>query len=182
VGANKLMINSRYLLLAVMATAGLTGCDSGQADLERFVAETKLKHQGRVDPLPEFAEFESVVYTELGHRDPFKPAKQSIPAQTTIQSASTGPKPANNRRRELLESHSLDDLQMVGILEQAQSKWALVQDNEGVIHRVQPGNYLGENHGKITTITESKIKLVELIPDGISGWIQRNAQLTLGDE
>ncbi len=167
--------------MAVAASATLAGCDSGINDLEQFVAQTRMKHQGRVDPLPEFAEYETVAYAETGLRDPFKPNKDITPAETTVATASTGgPRPDAGRRRESLENYPLDSLKMVGILKQRESSWALVQDREGTIHRVQPGNFAGQNHGKIVKISENEINLVELIPDGISGWIQRQAQLKLG--
>ena len=172
----------RLALIATVASATLAGCDSDMSDLQQFVADTRLKHQGRVDPLPTFPEFETIAYTETGLRDPFKPAKQaSITNDTTEVKASTGgPRPSSSRRREALEAYPLDSLKMVGIMKQRTSSWALVQDKEGTIHRVQPGNYAGQNHGKITKISENEINLVELIPDGISGWIQRQAQLKLG--
>ncbi len=174
-----LLAKARLAFLATLASATLAGCDSDMSDLQQFVAETKLKHQGRVDPLPPFAEYETVTYTETGLRDPFKP-NQNASAQTTVVAASSGgPRPSQNRRREILESFPLDSLKMVGILKQRTSSWALVQDKDGTIHRVQPGNYAGQNHGKITSISENEVALVELIPDGISGWIQRQAQLKL---
>ena len=175
-----LIAKARTALLAAIATALLAGCDGGMQDLEQFVAETKQKHQGRVDPLPPFIEYKTVAYAESGLRDPFKPKQNSNEAATTVVAASTGgPRPSESRRREVLEGYPLDSLKMVGILKQRESSWALVQDKEGTIHRVQPGNYAGQNHGKITRISENEINLVELIPDGISGWIQRSAQLKL---
>jgi len=175
-----LIAKARAAILAAIAAAVLAGCDGGMQDLEDFVAETKQKHQGRVDPLPPFIEYETVAYAEAGLRDPFKPKQNNNSADTTVVAASSGgPRPSNNRRREVLEGYPLDSLKMVGILKQREASWALVQDKEGTIHRVQPGNYAGQNHGKITAISENEINLVELIPDGISGWIQRQAQLKL---
>ena len=174
-----LFATARTALLAAIATALLAGCDSGMQDLEQFVAETKQKHQGRVDPLPPFIEYETVAYAESGLRDPFKPVQNNNATTTVVAASSGGPRPSDNRRREVLEGYPLDSLKMVGILKQRESSWALVQDKEGTIHRVQPGNYAGQNHGKITRISENEINLVELIPDGISGWIQRSAQLKL---
>ena len=169
----------RRFAIALAGTAVLAGCDSDLSDLERFVAETKSKHQGRVDPLPDFAQYESFAYTEQDLRDPFKP---HVEVSASAAPASSGPRPSDNRRRESLESFPLDALQMVVILKQSTTSSALIQDPEGTIHRVQPGNYAGQDHGKITGISENQISLVELIPDGISGWIQRDAQLALGDE
>ena len=121
-----------------------------------------------------------MAYAEQDLRDPFKPQTELSAAAPT--SSASGPRPSDNRRREILESYPLDALKMVGILKQRASSWALVQDPEGTIHRVQPGNYAGQNHGKIVQISENQINLVELIPDGISGWIQREAQLALGED
>lgn len=173
-----LLKNSRRAMLAALTATALAGCDSNMTDLQQFVAETKQKHQGRVDPLPPFFEYETVTYTDTGLRDPFKPS-QVASENTVIATSSGGPRPSDNRRKEALEGFPLDSLKMVGILKQRTSSWALVQDKEGTIHRVQPGNYAGQNHGKITRISENEINLVELIPDGISGWIQRQAQLKL---
>lgn len=166
--------------IALTGAALLAGCDSDMSDLETFVAETKLKHQGRVDPLPDFVQYESFVYTDTDLRDPFRPQADIV--IETGASSSDGPRPSEQRRRESLESYPLDALKMVGILQQRATSWALIQDPEGTIHRVQPGNYAGQNHGKITGISENEINLVELVPDGISGWMQRDAQLALGGE
>lgn len=167
------------LAIALTSAAFIAGCDSDMSDLERFVAETKQKHQGRVEPLPDFAQYESFAYSETDLRDPFKP---HVDAVSESPASSGGPRPSDQRRREVLESFPLDALRMVGILQQSDTSWALVQDPDGTIHRVQPGNYAGQNHGKITGISENQISLVELIPDGISGWMQRDAQLALGGD
>jgi type IV pilus assembly protein PilP len=158
----------------------LAACSNDMTDLHDFVAETRKKHQGRVDPLPDFVQYQTVAYAEQDLRDPFRPQTELSAAAPT--SSASGPRPSDNRRREILESYPLDALKMVGILKQRASSWALVQDPEGTIHRVQPGNYAGQNHGKIVQISENQINLVELIPDGISGWIQREAQLALGED
>lgn len=175
-----LLARTKLAFLATFAAATLAGCDSDMNDLKQFVAETKQKHQGRVEPLPAFIEYETVTYSQEGLRDPFKPSQNKNVAGTTVVAASSGgPRPSENRRREVLESFPLDSLKMVGILKQRTSSWALVQDKDGTIHRVQPGNYAGQNHGEITKISENEINLVELVPDGISGWIKRTAQLKL---
>ncbi len=167
------------LAVALTGAALLAGCDSDMSDLERFVAETKLKHQGRVDPLPDFVQYESFAYSETNLRDPFKP---NVDIVIESSASSSGPRPSAQRRREALEGFPLDALKMVGLLQQRSTSWALIQDPDGTIHRVQPGNYAGQNHGKITDISENEIILVELVPDGISGWIQRDAQLALGND
>ena len=70
---------------------------------------------------------------------------------------------------------------MVGTLYIGETMYGLVQTSDGLIHRVVPGNYLGQNDGRITDISESEITLVEIISDGIGGYIERDAAVGLSD-
>ena len=70
---------------------------------------------------------------------------------------------------------------MVGTFKVRGSFYGLVQSKDGLVHKVQPGNYLGQNDGKVTDISASKISLVEIIPDGLGGYIERPASLALND-
>ena len=70
---------------------------------------------------------------------------------------------------------------MVGTLDINETVYGLVQTSDGLIHRVVPGNYMGQNDGRITDITESEIVLVEIISDGIGGYIERDAAIGLSD-
>jgi type IV pilus assembly protein PilP len=92
-----------------------------------------------------------------------------------------GIRPDPNRRKEELESYALDSLRMVGTLEQEEQTWGLVKTSDGTIHRVAPGNYLGQNDGRITQISEEKIELIELVPTG-SGFLEKEAAVALGEE
>jgi len=166
------------LLLVALATALLGGCERDMSDLERFVQQTKQKHSGFVKPLPEFEPYRSFAYEPEKLRDPFV-VERSI-EQAIAQSS--GPRPDANRRKEPLEAFPLDSLKMAGVLEQNASMWALVRDPDGTIHRVQQGNYLGENDGRITAISESKIEIRELVKDGLGNWMAREASLGLSSE
>ena len=90
-------------------------------------------------------------------------------------------RPSSRRNREFLEGFSLDTLRMVGTFKVRGSFYGLVQSKDGLVHKVQPGNYLGQNDGKVTEITGGKISLVEIIPDGLGGYIERPASLALSD-
>ena len=151
------------------------------SDLDRFIAETKTKHHGKVDPLPEFPPYESFSYTADVGRDPFRPQTD----ESQVASAETdysGPRPEASRRKEPLEGYPIDSLKMVGLLQQSAQTWGLVKDPDGTIHRVQPGNFAGQNHGKIVAVAETRIDIVELVPDGLSGWVERQAQLAMSEE
>jgi len=98
-----------------------------------------------------------------------------------LPGANGGVRPDNHRNREYLEQFSLDTLKMVGTLNLGGSSYGLVQTKDGRVHRVIVGEHLGTNDGKITTISPSKIALVEIIPDGLGGYIERPAALALNE-
>jgi len=71
---------------------------------------------------------------------------------------------------------------MVGILVQHENTWGLVKDPNNVVHRVQTGNFAGQNEGQIITVTEKQIDIIEIIPDGLGGYIERTASLAIGSK
>lgn len=176
-------MQSMKLIPLVALVSTLTACGGDMSDLDRFIDETKNKHHGKVDPLPEFPPYQTFAYAALDVRDPFRPQTDlSAPSPVAEQAEYSGPRPEATRRREPLESYPIDSLKMVGLLQQQAQTWGLVRDPEGTIHRVQPGNYAGENHGKIVQVSETRIEIVELVPDGLSGWVNRDAQLAMADD
>jgi type IV pilus assembly protein PilP len=164
------------LMVAVLA-AGLTACGGGMDDLDEYIIEVKKRDGGRIEPLPEITPYESFNYVadKQGIRSPFRPdTPQSV-------GGVSGPRPDVERSREYLESFPLDTLGMVGTLHIDETMYGLVQTADGLIHRVIPGNYMGQNDGRITLISESEIGLVEIISDGIGGYIERDAAVGLSD-
>jgi len=160
----------------------LTACGGDMSDLERFIDETKNKHHGKVDPLPEFPPYQTFSYAALDLRDPFRPQTDLNSGTVADVSEYSGPRPETTRRREPLEGYPVDSLKMVGLLQQSSQTWGLVRDPEGTIHRVQPGNFAGQNHGKIVSVSETRIDIVELVPDGLSGWVNRDAKLAMAED
>lgn len=161
----------------------LTACGGDMSDLELFIEQTKQAHHGKVDPLPEFPPYQTYSYEAHDIRDPFRPQTDlaSLPVNSEEQEYD-GPRPEVSRRREPLENYPVDSLKMVGLLQQNTQTWGLVKDPEGTIHRVQPGNYAGQNHGRIIQVSETKIDIVELVADGLSGWVNRDAQLAMAED
>lgn len=164
------------LLLALLA-ASLTACGGAGDDLDAYINEVKARPGGRIEPLPEITPYEvfSYVADVQGLRSPFRPDTPQAGGK------SGGPRPDVERSREYLESFPLDTLSMVGTLYIGETMYGLVQTSDGLIHRVIPGNYLGQNDGRITEISESEIGLVEIISDGIGGYIERDAAVGLSD-
>jgi len=164
-------------LVLVLATVGLSAC-GGMDDLDQYINEIKARPGGRIDPLPEITLYEVFTYVAdaQGLRSPFVP---DMPQATG--SGAGGARPDPDRSREYLESFPLDTLGMVGTLYIGETMYGLVQTADGLIHRVVPGNYMGQNDGRITDISESEIALVEIISDGIGGYIERDAAVGLSD-
>ena len=165
------------LLLAVVA-AGLAACGADMDELDSYINGVKARPGGRIEPLPVITPYEVFTYIAdaEGLRSPFVP--------DTPQAAGPAPggmSPDPDRPAEFLESFPLDTLRMVGTLDINATVYGLVQTSDGLIHRVVPGNYMGQNDGRITEITESEIFLVEIISDGIGGYIERDAAIGLSD-
>lgn len=158
----------------------LAGCaNKDMADLHDYVAEVKGRPPSGIEPIPEVKQVIGFVYAAKNRRDPFTPQEDETAATETI--LDNGIRPDPNRRKEELESFTLDSLRMVGTLEQEAETWALVKTTDGTVHRVARGNYLGHNDGRITRVSEDKIELIELVPTG-SGFLEREAAVALGGE
>ena len=169
-GATRGLVAMTVVIAANLCAAG---CSGGQSDLERWIAETKKRPGGRIEPRPEGKPYETYVSRVGNMRSPFQPQGPSA-GQANLR-------PSTRRNREFLEGFSLDTLKMVGTFKVGNNFYGLVQSKDGLVHKVQPGNYLGQNDGKITEITGSKISLVEIVPDGLGGYIERPASLGLSD-
>lgn len=152
------------------AVIALAGCTSADSDLQQFIRQVKAQPGGHVEPLPEVKPYETYVYDDQNLRSPFVPSQAS---------AFNSVRPDSKRPREFLEQFSLDTLKMVGSIKIAGTMYALVQTKDGIVHRVTVGNYMGQNDGRVTDISPSKIDLTEIVPDGLGGYMKRPAALGL---
>ena len=151
----------------------LAGCGSGMSDLEKWVAEVKARPAPPLDPLPVMQQFETFEYAAQNLRDPFSEAFSG--------NGGGGPRPDPGRRKQTLEQFPLDSLDMVGTLGRGAGVIALVMAPDKVSYRVSPGAYLGQSDGRVTAVYEDRVELVELVPDGAGGWLERPATIALED-
>ena len=163
----------RTLPLLAMSAVLLAGCSGRDADLNRFIETTRKEPGGRVEPLPEVKPYDSYLYASSALRSPFVPGGS--------RGATAGPRPETQRNREFLEQFSLDTLKMVGTINLKGQSYGLVRVADGRVQRVLVGNRLGQNDGKITEITPNKISLIELVPDGLGGYIERPASMAVNE-
>lgn len=170
------------ILVATLAASGIVGCSSQpNSDLIEYTTKVKNQQVSRIEPLPEFRPYESFTYAASDLRDPFTVPTFSNQQALALPTSSNGIAPDFDRPREPLEEFPLDSLRMVGTLEQNDANWALINDTDGTIHRVQAGNYAGQNFGKITRVTEFEVELTEIVPDGIGGWMERQASIAISE-
>ena len=162
-------------LIVLSATALTAGCSNDMSDLMTYVDQVKTRPGGRIEPLPQIKPYETHSYAAEELRSPFQP---DLPQQ---RSTGGGPRPDDTRNKEYLEQFPLDSLRMVGTVVQEGRTYGLVRTSDGLVHRVVPGNYVGQNDGQIVTISDSEISVTELVPDGIGGFFQRQGAIGLSD-
>jgi type IV pilus assembly protein PilP len=170
-----LLKSNSFLTAGALVVLGLlAGCSSRDGDLENFLAQTRQEQPGGVQPLPEVKPYESFTYAAQTLRSPFVPGGSG-------SSSAAGVRPDSRRNREFLEQFALDSLKMVGTLNIGGRNFGLVQTKDGLVHRVLPGNFIGQNDGKVTTIAPSRISVTEIVPDGLGGYMERPAALALNE-
>ena len=175
---SKILMRVPVLVLAVLALAGCTrGVTSTPGDapnLEKWVADVKARPAPALPPLPVMQQFETFEYAAQNLRDPFSNAFSD-------QSGGSGPRPDPNRPRQTLEQFPLDSLDMVGTIGRGPGMVGLVMAPDKVTYRVQSGVYMGQSDGRVTAVYEDRVELVELVPDGAGGWLERPAKIALED-
>ena len=169
------------LLLALSLTSMLAACNDGTSDLANFVQEIKNQPPGRIEPIPEFQPYQNFEYTSQDLRDPFRLVDFRRPDENPeeIGKIASGPKPIIDRPREPLEDFPLDTLRLKGTLTKDDIIWGLIFAPDNTIHRVLEGHYMGQNHGRITAVTDDKIELTEIVPDGLGNYIERSSAVAL---
>jgi type IV pilus assembly protein PilP len=151
----------------------LTGCSADLDELEQKVSEIKGRPGERIEPLPQVKPYETYAYNASALRSPFV---ASAPVRNDVANAI---RPDNKRPREFLEQFPIDSMKMVGTLNLQGKNYGLVQGKDGLVHRVLPGSYMGQNDGRVVSITSTKISVLEIVPDGVGGYIERPAALAL---
>ncbi len=169
----------RRILIPMLICLGLASCGGeSYSDLRQFVKESENLPRGRIPPLPDVKPYEPFTYDAYNLVDPFKPRKIEPPKTL----AGGGIQPDRVRRKEPLEAYPLENLRMVGTLQQNKATYALVKSPDNNLFRVKSGNYLGQNFGLITEISESTIKLKEIVQDSGGDWTERVSTLTLAED
>lgn len=159
----------------------LSACSGGNhQDLKDFIAETKRRPAGTIEPLPPFVPYQSFSYSAMTERSPFDPPVEDL--NQLVLGKKSNIKPDLSREKEFLEGFNIASLNMVGTLEQGGTLWVLINDGEGGIHRVKQGNFLGKNYGRIVATSSRQIDIIEIVPNGADGWVERPKVLQIAEK
>lgn len=160
------------LLPMLLAACG----DGGIDEVRQWMDETRSQSRVVVPKLAEPRKFTPFSYGGKNEMDPYSPAKFVNPSAPAGSGSSF--KPNLDRRREALESYPLDNLKMVGTLQKQGASFVLIQADRTVF-QARVGNYIGQNMGRITRITDSEVELNEIVQDTAGEWVERTAKLEL---
>jgi len=165
------------IFLWILFSILLSGCGGEEfQDLQDFVKNSGADLRGQVDPAPEIKPYEAFVYDNSASLpSPFKPRKQET--KNLVGSGLNQPDLA--RPKQELEEFPLESMKMVGYLRKGSVGNAIIRSSEGKLHRVKIGNYIGMNFGQITSVTETEVKLKEMVQDGAGDWVERESSLQL---
>lgn len=167
------------LVPAVLLTVLLAGCASeSMEDLRVYTEQVLARKADPPPPLPPVEPYVHYVYKGEG-ADPFEPFFEEEPEEIAEEDDDSQFAPIPGRIKEELEQYPLDSLRMVGTLEQSEKTWGLVVNRAGTLYRIEVGNYMGQNHGKVTAILEDRIELEERVRDSRGKWYLREATLAL---
>jgi type IV pilus assembly protein PilP len=168
-------MQEKHLALVLFLSAGLiAGCSDGNQDLRDYIEQVKERPpKERIEPLPQIQPYERFIYEAESLRDPFTPYSAASGA------GKDGIRPDTSRRREFLERYPLDTLDMVGTIAREGISYGLIRDPEGLIHQVQVGGHIGQSDGRIVSISQSEVALIEIVSDGMGGFLERPAAVAL---
>jgi len=167
---------------ALVLTLLVSACsDTGGDDLQRWMAEQRSQTRPKVVPISEPKVFKPEGYKQGDLVEPFSKEKLALALKRDSGQASANGAlvaPELTRRKQALEAYPLDAMALVGSMVRAGQPVALVRVNN-LLYQVRPGDYLGQNYGRVTKINETEVALREIVQDAVGEWIERTASLQL---
>ncbi|WP_377160101.1 pilus assembly protein PilP [Roseateles sp. UC29_93] len=169
------------LLGLALTGALLTGCTSSTDELQQWMEEQRQQTRPTVKPLTPPKTFQPQPYEAQAMVDPFSTQKLTVALRREATQPSSLLAAEMKRRREPLEAFPLDSMTMVGSVSRDGRPYALLRvDN--LLYQARVGDYMGQNFGRITKISETEITLREVVQDAAGEWIERTSTLQLQEQ
>jgi type IV pilus assembly protein PilP len=166
--------------LGVVAFA-LTACGGEQEELTQWMEQQRREVKPSVEPLSPPKKFTPQPYAALGNVEPFSSQKLTVALKQEAKQPNSMLAAEINRRKQPLEAYPLDSMSMVGSVVKAGRPYALLRV-DSLLYQVRQGDYLGQNYGKITKISETDVALREIVQDAAGEWIERTSALQLQEK
>ncbi|MES2772444.1 MAG: pilus assembly protein PilP [Pseudomonadota bacterium] len=164
--------------IVLLTSLALSACTANEhQDLNQWMKEAGQDSVRKIPALPEVKAYEPISYDAANLTDPFKIGK----IEPEQKKSGSGLQPDQNRTKEPLESYPLGSLKYVGLLLRNKIGYALIQAEEALF-QVKVGNYLGQDFGLITKISDDSISLRELVQDASGDWVERESALSLQEK
>ena len=156
----------------------LAACGAETEELQDWMARQQREVKPNVTPLSPPTKFDPQPFSSAQAVDPFSNQKLTVALKMEARQPNSMLGAELNRRKEPLEAYPLDGMTMVGSVAKLAQPFALLRvDN--LLYQVKQGDYIGQNYGRITKITETQIVLREIVQDAAGEWIERPGTLQL---
>jgi len=164
-----------------IAFVALSGCAADQDELNQWMEQQKREVKPSVEPLSAPKKFIPQAYVAISSVEPFSTQKLTVALKQEARQPNSLLAAEINRRKEALEAYPIDSMSMVGSVVRGGRPYALLRvDN--LLYQVKPGDYLGQNYGKITKISETDVSYREIVQDAAGEWIERSSALQLQEK
>jgi len=163
---------------AAVLPLALTGCGNDMSDLRAYIEKVKARKSSDIEPIPKIKPYEPFVYRPADRRDPFEPPEER---RRERERADTGISPDFDRQLEPLEQFPLDALRMVGTLTKKGVRHAMIKAPDGNVHLVAKGEHMGQNYGEVVAVKATEVQLVEIVSNGLGGYMKREASIALSE-
>jgi len=168
-------------ILILLTPVVLSACSVKMSDLDQFITEVKQTTPVNIEPQPKFTTMPAFKYTAANGRSPFQRPK-NLPPQAQQNKRSNCAQPDFERPKQALEKYGSDALAVIGMFNSQGRQWALIQANDGSLHKATSGDHLGLFFGKISSIENGTVSFTEMLPDGAGCWQLKQAKLSMNSK
>jgi len=175
------IMKAGLLAASALAVLSLQGCAGDQDELQQWMEQQRREAKPSVAPITPPKKFIPQAYVALSGVEPFSSQKLTVALKQEARQPNSLLAAEINRRKEALEAYPIDSMSMVGSVVRGGRPYALLRvDN--LLYQVKPGDYLGQNYGKITKISETDVTFREIVQDAAGEWIERMSALQLQEK
>lgn len=156
----------------------LGGCKANQDSLDEYIAQVERQARKDVIDLAPVFDFDITQYDSHQSREPFVLPQEALVLNQPKEKKDCW-QPSKRRKSGELERYPLSKLRLKGVMSSNNQISALVQTPAGNVVKVNAGQYIGVNNGKVMRVTAKYLQINETLPDGLGCWNKRNVKLAL---